>query len=84
MPFKMEVSLWHDGKNWIAKNQQIEVAASELPALDIAISEAIKQQQLFHKGSTVVVYMIFNQAAIPEWMRQYANHYFNRKVTLTI
>ncbi len=84
MPFKMELSLEHNGKKWVAQNQQIHIEAEELTDLDIQVKEAVIQQNLYPKGSKVTVYMNFNQAVIPEWIRQYANHYFNRKITFTI
>ncbi len=84
MPFKVELSLVHDGINWIAQNEQISVKAEELSALDKQLQSYIIANNLYPKGSTVMVYMNFNQATIPEWIRQYANHYFNRKITFTI
>ncbi len=84
MPFKMELSLEHNGKKWIAKNQQINIEAEELTDLDIQVKEAVIRQNLYPKESKVTVFMNFNQAVIPEWIRQYANHYFNRKITFTI
>ncbi len=84
MPFKVELTLGYEENYWIAKNNQIHLTASELSNLDTAVKKEIKQLQLFPEGSRVEVYMNFNQAYIPEWMRQYANHYFNRKITFTI
>ena len=84
MPSKLNLSLWHDGKYWIAENGQLKVSARELVDLDQKILESVRELKLFPVGTDLDVYMCFDQTVIPEWIRQYANHYFNRSITLKI
>ncbi len=80
----IELSLIHDGKLWIAKNEDFSAKAGSLPELDREISTLLKQTPIAGKPKSVKVRMTFDNSVIPEWIRQYSNHYFNRIVTLDL
>ncbi len=82
----IEFTLIHDGKDWIAENPQIRVAASTLEELDRCIKASLIREGAIQPGEVKKVFMAFDNATIPQWIRQYAPHYFNRvlKVTLAL
>ena len=84
MRFNLIMTLVHDGKLWHASNDIISISASELNELDEALLDHLRLNKLYPEGTTLKVNMNFDQRVIPEWIRQYANHYFNRSITLKI
>mgnify|MGYP004746620879 CR=1 FL=1 len=77
---EMEFSIHHDGRNWVASCGEFTVAAASLDELDRMVeSELDKRGRLAREGETRVR-MCFDTRTIPEWIRQYAQHYFNRVV----
>lgn len=46
--------------------------------LDENLNSAVKEKGLVEAGQTLEVFMAFDNALIPQWIRQYAQHYFNR------
>jgi hypothetical protein len=77
-------NLHSKGNLWLAERDGIRITASSLEELDSLISEHIRQEFSNHKGENLNIKMFFDQSEIPEWMRQYANHYFNRHIRITI
>ena len=74
----IELSLTHDGKNWIAKNDVLSAKAPTLEELDHKLKNLVKQKGYLEKGGTLDLFMAFDNAAIPRWMHQHSPHYFNR------
>ena len=76
---RIELSILHDGKNWIAKNENLEISAPTLEDLDGRLRTTLREKGWVKKGERRDVYMFSDNAAmIPEWMRPYSQHYFNR------
>ncbi len=75
-----EMVIRHDGKNWVVENGEIRFAAPTLDDLDQGLGRIMKQRGLLKKGETKEVFMAFDSSSIPQWIRQYACHYFNRIV----
>lgn len=81
---RTEMSIVHDGINWVAKNDDMEIAAPTLEELDILLKTTMKEKGLIKYGERADVYMYSNNAVmIPQWMRPYSQHYFNRIVRIT-
>lgn len=78
----IEVMLDHDGRNWIVSGSGLNVQAQELDDIDRQL-EAALQPRLDREGK-LHIFMTSNNELIPEWMRPYMNHYFNRQLELPL
>ena len=76
----LELSLTHDGDVWIAQGVDISFRAITLKELDNQVRSKVKSMASLEdrKSGKIKVSMTFDNAVIPQWIRQYANHYFNR------
>ena len=70
----------HDGRNWIVENEHLMLSAPTLEELDRAVAQGMRQKGWLRKGEKARVFMAFDNSTIPQWIRQYAQHYFNRIV----
>ncbi len=78
---RTEMSIFYDGKNWVAQNDDLDISAPTLEELDRLLRTAMKEKGLIRQGECKEVYMFSNNAVmIPQWMRPYSQHYFNRIV----
>jgi hypothetical protein len=80
----IEVSLVHDGTFWVARNDSWVARGKTLEDLDRAVAELLREDGNPELGRRVTVRMTFDRSVIPEWIRQYSQHYFNRLVTLDV
>ena len=79
MSMPMELVIKYNGKDWVVENELMTVSAATLEELDIEVGRLMRQKGLVGKGEKKEVYMFCNNSImIPEWMRPYAQHYFNR------
>jgi hypothetical protein len=76
----IELIVSHDGKNWIARNDVLYAEALTLGRLDNALKRQVKEKGYLKKGGKLDMFMAFDNATIPVWIRQYSQHYFNRIV----
>ena len=74
----IELIVTHNGKNWIAKNDVLCAEAPTLEKLDNELKKQVKEKGYFEKSKKLELFMAFDNATIPKWMRQYGQHYFNR------
>jgi len=80
----IELRLIHDGKLWIAQNESLSASAKTLNDLDSELTKILRASQQYAGEEKLAIRMSFDNVVIPEWIRQYSNHYFNRVVTITI
>lgn len=80
----LDFRIIHDGKHWIAERGDCAARGRTLAELDSALAEAVGRHFDLEGQTEVDVRMTFDNAIIPEWIRQYSNHYFNRVVTLSL
>ena len=80
----IDFRLVHDGADWVADDGHIRARGRTLQALDSALAAQLKALPERYRGDTLDVRMTFDNCVIPQWMRQYSNHYFNRVVTLRL
>jgi hypothetical protein len=83
MKADLELVLRHDGERWIARDDSLEATGRTLAELDDSLAGALRERDEF-AGSRITVFMCFDFATIPTWIRQYASHYFNRYVSLDL
>jgi len=76
----IEFIVSHDWKNWIARNDWLTAQAPTLEDLDNELKKMVKQKGYLKPGKKLDLFMAFDNSTIPQWMRQYSQHYFNRIV----
>jgi len=77
----IEMVLGHDGKNWILSNDMIVLSAESLDELDKKLESALQPQW---QKEPIEVFMASDNEMIPDWIRPYMNHYFNRILELPL
>ncbi len=80
----IEFVIKHDGKDWVIENDELRLARPTIEAIDADVGGELRQRGMLAEGEACEVLMTFDNATIPEWMRPYAQHYFNRTVTVQI
>ncbi|SMC20588.1 hypothetical protein SAMN02746041_00958 [Desulfacinum hydrothermale DSM 13146] len=76
----IQFSLTHNGREWVASNRAITLSAPELEDLDAKVRKTLTEQGLVSSGEKAKVWMAFDMSTIPQWIRQYSQHYFNRVI----
>jgi len=79
---KLDCTLTHDGANWLASGEHIDLAAPSLGELDDNLRGDLRRRGLIGPGETAEIFMAFDDATIPAWIRPFAQHYFNRIVRI--
>ncbi len=80
----IELVITHDGRYWTAKNEFLNASAASLEELDVEVGRLLHQSGYIEKGQKLKVFMAFDNSQIPRWIRQYAQHYFNRIVEVKV
>ena len=79
----VELTLTHDGRCWVARNSLLAAAAATLEELDSEVGRLLRESGRLKAGEKLRVLMAFDNSTIPQWIRQYAQHYFNRVVDIS-
>lgn len=82
MLFSEDIILTFRGNSWVAKLSNEELMADSLEDLDDRLKMHFRKTRDIKDGDRISVNYLFDNSYIPEWIRQYSNHYFNRKVEL--
>ena len=77
----IELTLTHNRGRWIAKGKNLRASAPTLEGLDRKIRSTLRKLPAGTRR-TGRIFMAFDRSAIPQWMRQYSQHYFNRIITV--
>jgi len=81
MHHKTEVLLRSDGVRWTAILFNGEEAmADEMTDLDAIVRQSFSRIFRTTGGDAVTATFRFDLSVMPEWLRQYSDHYFNRIV----
>ena len=78
----IELRLTHDGTMWIAEHETFTAQGRNLEELDREIEHVLRLASDYGVQEPIPVTMTFDNKIIPEWIRQYSGHYFNRRVLL--
>ena len=78
----LDFRIVHDGNFWIAENESFTARGRTLEELDRELLSAIQQSPRIEDGEQLQIRMTFDGSSLPEWIRQYSSHYFNRVVTV--
>ncbi|MEJ2253244.1 MAG: DUF5395 domain-containing protein [Nitrospirota bacterium] len=76
----LECTIRHDGANWVVEHGTNSISAPTLEELDRGVERYLKEEGLLKAGEKAEVFMAFDNSTIPQWIRQYSQHYFNRIV----
>jgi hypothetical protein len=76
----MELQLRRQGGRWVASGELFTVAAADLAGLDRLVGAELARRGLLTEGARTRVWMRFDRNGLPEWIRQYSGHYFDRIV----
>ncbi len=80
---EVEGVLTHDGRVWIFYGEGFRLEGRTLEELDERVRELARSWE--QAGRKVRrVYMYFDTETLPQWMRQYSQHYFNRILDLEV
>lgn len=74
----IDMVIRHDGRNWVVEKGDLRLASPTLDGIDAEVREFVKREGLVKNGQKTEVRMLFDNSTIPQWIRQYAQHYFNR------
>jgi Family of unknown function (DUF5395) len=77
---QLDFTIRYFGKRWIVENDLLKTAAPTLDELDINIKNLLIDKKIIIKGEKAKLFMAFDNSTIPQWIRQYSQHYFNRIV----
>jgi hypothetical protein len=79
----LDFRIVHDGSLWVAENGSLAARGRTLEELDRELLSAIRKNRRIEDGEQLQIRMTFDGSSLPEWIRQYSSHYFNRVVTVT-
>lgn len=83
MKSDIDMIIIHDGDKWVARNDALQAVGRTLPELDADLARNLRRAGGY-QGRTLNVFMGFDFATFPTWIRQYAPHYFNRLVRVQV
>jgi hypothetical protein len=84
MTADVEIVLDQRGRDWIARHADFVVKADSLAELDEMVRVKLVESGRYRKGTQLSVFMSTDNGMIPEWMRPYQCHYFNRSVSFEV
>ncbi len=79
----IEMTLGHNGRDWVLSNENLVVSANSLDELDRKLEKALHHKWMDQQPLEVHM-MSNNDEMIPEWMKPYMDHYFNRILELPL
>ena len=77
---QLDFTIRFSDNSWIVENDSLKSSAPTLDELDINVKNLLLDKNIIKKGEKAKLFMAFDNSTIPEWIRQYAQHYFNRIV----
>lgn len=81
---RMEVILKQKGARWVASGEGFTVEAAAISEIDEAIRREIIGSGRFPAGTEIEVFLACDRGVIPDWMRPYHSHYFNRTISFVV
>ncbi|MDN5361417.1 MAG: hypothetical protein PWP70_464 [Moorella sp. (in: firmicutes)] len=86
MAADLELRLIHDGRQWIAGNDNLQAAGRTLAELDRDLKNTLLKSGNLLQGAKVTVLMKFDAETMPNYanVRQYRPEYFHRLVVIDL
>jgi len=78
----LELTLCHDGCNWIVDGFNHQLYGQDLHILENKIIQTIDIDPRFNDSESVNVTLQFDMDQFPKWLHQYQSHYFNYSFTV--
>jgi len=78
----LELTLSHDGHNWVTDDMSRKLCGNDLHHLEDQISNAINTDPRFTDNESIDVTLLFDMDRLPRWLHQYQSHYFNYTFTV--
>ena len=78
----LELTLSHDGDDWITDAMDRHLRGKDLHHLEDNITNVIKIDPRFIDNETIDVTLQFDMDHFPRWLHQYQSHYFNYTFTV--
>lgn len=78
----IELTIAHDGCDWVTYDMDYQLRGKDLADLEVDISNAIKLDPRFNDNETIEVTFQFDMDNFPDWFSQYQSHYFNYTFTV--
>ena len=78
--YAQSFTLRYAGGRWLAACEAFTVAAAGLGELDRLVERELGRRGLLAAEGPTRVRMSFDRRGLPEWIRQYSSHYFDRVV----
>lgn len=78
----IEIMLSFSGNQWVASANAQEFKAASLPELERMLEFHYRNESGKQSGNKTVLHLRCNLDMLPDWIRQYHPHYFNRKLVL--
>lgn len=76
----IEFTIHHNGTEWVINNNDLTLSAPTIEQLDNKLKSTLREKKLINKDKKQEVVMRYDNSTIPEWIRQYSQHYFNRVI----
>jgi len=72
------LKIYHNGREWIVENDWLKISAPSIEEIDSNLRHELKRMGILREGSILKVRMQYDNSKIPQWIRQYSQHYFDR------
>ncbi len=80
----LELTVTVRDQQWAAEGPGVRAQAKTLAELEDQVERQIRESGKFPAGSKVDVLMATDRGLMPEWMRPYQSHYFNRVISFVL
>ncbi|HUU01451.1 MAG TPA: DUF5395 family protein [Myxococcota bacterium] len=80
----LEMVISCDADRWVAKGDELVASGATWDELEEDLRRGLASSERYASGTRVTVWMGCDGRMIPEWMRPYQCHYFNRVMHLQI
>jgi len=80
----LEMVISSEADGWVARGDEFVASGASFDELEEDLRRSLVASKRYTVGTLVSVWMGCDARMIPEWMRPYMCHYFNRVVHLQI
>lgn len=81
---RVEIVLKESDNGWIGLGDGFAVQGVDIAELEERIVSVVSGSGRFAPGTRVEVFVACDRGVIPDWMRPYHSHYFNRTISFMV